>query len=176
MIQRAALGAERVLITGASGGVGSAAVQLAKRRGAHVTAVTSPGKMEALKALGADETLDRDAALPEDAFDVVLDLVGGARWPKLLDALVTCGRYVTSGAIAGPIVELDLRTLYLKDLTLMGSTRQEPSVFADLVGYIERGEIRPVVAESYALQDLKKAQEAFLEKSHMGKIGITVAG
>ena len=176
MIQRAALGAERVLITGASGGVGSAAVQLAKRRGAHVTAVTSPGKMETLKTLGADETLDRDAALPEDAFDVVLDLVGGARWPKLLDALVTRGRYVTSGAIAGPIVELDLRTLYLKDLILMGSTRQEPSVFADLVGYIERGEIRPVVAESYALQYLKQAQEAFLEKSHMGKIGITVAG
>ncbi len=58
----------------------------------------------------------------------------------------------------------------------MGSTRQAPSVFADLVGYIERGEIRPVVAESYALQDLKQAQEAFLEKSHMGKIGITVAG
>nr|WP_148234725.1 alcohol dehydrogenase family protein [Pseudooceanicola batsensis] len=176
MIQRAGLGAERVLITGASGGVGSAAVQLAKRRGAHVTAVTSPAKAADLSALGADAILGREEALPEDAFDVVLDLVGGPRWPALLEALAVRGRYVTSGAIAGPIVELDLRTLYLKDLTLIGSTRQDPEVFTDLIGYIERGGIRPVLAETFRLRDLHKAQEAFLEKSHMGKIGIEIAG
>lgn len=176
MIQRAGLGAERVLITGASGGVGSAAVQLAKRRGAHVTASTSPAKMDALKTLGADAVMDRSDAYAKDAFDVVLDLVGGPRWPELLDALVPRGRYVTSGAIAGPIVELDLRTLYLKDLTLIGSTRQDPRVFTDLVSYIEAGEIHPVVAETYGLRDLRAAQEAFLDKSHMGKIGITIAG
>ena len=176
MIQRAGLGAERVLITGASGGVGSAAVQLAKRRGAHVTASTSPAKMDALKTLGADAVMDRSDANAKDAFDVVLDLVGGPRWPELLDALVLRGRYVTSGAIAGPIVELDLRTLYLKDLTLIGSTRQDPRVFTDLVSYIEAGEIHPVVAETYPLRDLRTAQEAFLEKSHMGKIGVTIAG
>jgi len=77
MIQRAGLGAERVLITGASGGVGAAAVQLAKRRGAHVTAVTRPEKMNALRELGADSALARDDAVPEHAYDVVLDLVGG---------------------------------------------------------------------------------------------------
>jgi len=176
MIQRAALGAERVLITGASGGVGSAAVQLAKRRGAHVTAVTSPAKVDALEALGADATLDRTDAFPHEAFDVVLDLVGGPRWPSLLDALVVRGRYVTSGAIGGPIVELDMRTLYLKDLTLIGSTRQEPRVFTDLVGYIEAGEVRPLVAEIYPLRELRAAQEAFLEKSHIGKIGIKIPG
>lgn len=176
MIQRARLGAERVLITGASGGVGSAAVQLAKRRGAHVTAMTSPAKADGLGTLGADAILGREDALPEEAFDVVLDLVGGPRWPALLEALAVRGRYVTSGAIAGPIVELDLRTLYLKDLTLIGSTRQDPGVFTDLVGYIERGEIRPVLAETYRLRDLRAAQEAFLEKSHMGKIGIVIAG
>lgn len=176
MIQRAELGGERVLITGASGGVGSAAVQLAKRRGAHVTASTSPAKMDALKGLGADVVMSRDNAFPDDAFDVVLDLVGGPRWPDLLDALVPRGRYVTSGAIAGPIVELDLRTLYLKDLTLTGSTRQEPRVFTDLISYIEAGEIKPVVAETYPLRDLHAAQKTFLEKSHMGKIGVAVAG
>jgi NADPH:quinone reductase-like Zn-dependent oxidoreductase len=175
MIQRAGLGAQRVLITGASGGVGSAAVQLARRRGAHVTAVTSPAKADDLRALGADAILAREDAVPEDAFDVVLDLVGGPRWPALLEAMTVRGRYVTSGAIAGPIVELDLRTLYLKDLTLIGSTRQDPGVFTDLVGYIERGEIRPVLAETYRLRDLRAAQEAFLEKSHMGKIGIVIA-
>ena len=79
MIQRAELGAERVLITGASGGVGSAAVQLAKRRGAHVTAVTSPAKVADLKALGADAIIGREDAVPAEAFDVVLDLVGGPR-------------------------------------------------------------------------------------------------
>ncbi|MBR9863501.1 MAG: zinc-binding dehydrogenase [Rhodobacteraceae bacterium] len=176
MIQRAGVGAERVLVTGASGGVGSAAVQLAKRRGAHVTAVTSASKIAALKALGADATLLRDEALDTDSFDVVLDLVGGPRWPELLDALVPFGRYVTSGAIAGPIVELDLRTLYLKDLTLIGSTRQDPRVFEDLVRYIEAGEIRPVVAQTYTLRELPAAQEAFLEKTHMGKIAVSVSG
>ncbi|MCC8933404.1 alcohol dehydrogenase family protein [Rhizobium sp. 'Codium 1'] len=174
MIQRADLRAERVLITGASGGVGSAAIQLAKRRGAHVTAVTSLSKAEALRDLGADATLARDDALPTDAFDVVLDLVGGGRWPDLLEALNVRGRYVTSGAIAGPIVELDLRTLYLKDQTLIGSTRQDPRVFADLVGYIERGEIRPVLAGSYPLHEIRSAQAAFLEKGHIGKIGLHI--
>ncbi|WP_424927080.1 alcohol dehydrogenase family protein [Amaricoccus tamworthensis] len=176
MIQRGNLQAERVLITGASGGVGSAAIQLAKRRGAHVTALTSPSKAGALQALGADETLDRDAPLPASAYDMVIDLVGGPRWPALLDALRKGGRYVTSGAIAGPIVELDLRTLYLRDLTLMGSTWQPRSVFSDLIGYIEAGEIRPVIAETWPLKNLAQAQESFLGKSHIGKIGIEVRG
>lgn len=174
MIQRANLTAERVLITGASGGVGSAAIQLAKRRGAHVTAITSASKAKALRELGADVTLNREGDLPADGFDVVLDLVGGARWPELLEALVVRGRYVTSGAIAGPIVELDLRTLYLKDQTLIGSTRQDPRVFTDLVGYIERGEISPIVAKSYDLSEIRIAQEAFLQKAHIGKIGLVV--
>jgi len=174
MIQRGDLGAERVLITGASGGVGSAAVQLAKRRGAHVTALTSRSKAAELRALGADETRDRDAALPERAYDVVLDLVGGPRWTGLIDALRNGGRYVTAGAIAGPIVELDLRTLYLRDLSFFGCTHQPAHVFTDLVGYIEAGEIRPVVAATYPLRELHAAQEAFLSKSHVGKIGLRV--
>lgn len=175
MIQRVALGAERVLITGASGGVGSAAVQLAKRRGAHITAVTSPAKEQDLKNLGADATLGRDDPFPNENVDVVIDLVGGPRWPELLSTMAIGGRYVTSGAIAGPIVELDLRTLYLRDLTLVGSTRQDPSIFTDLVSYIEAGEIRPVIAETYPLRELRAAQEAFLGKTHLGKIGIVVA-
>lgn len=174
MIQRAALGAERVLITGASGGVGSAAIQLAKRRGAHVTALTVPQKAGALLELGADETLDRDGPFPAQEFDMVIDLVGGARWGELIDTLRAGGRYVTAGAIAGPIVELDLRTLYLRDLSLFGSTFQPDNIFTDLVSYIEAGEIRPVVAATYPLRDLRSAQEAFLSKAHIGKIAIQV--
>jgi len=174
MMQRAALGTERVLITGASGGVGSAAIQLAKRRGAHVTAVTSPAKADTLRDLGADAVLRREEALPGNAFDVVLDLVGGPRWPLLLGALHSGGRYAVAGAIAGPIVELDLRTLYLKDLTLLGCTKQAPSVFTDLIGYVERGEIRPLIAETYPLRDIRAAQAAFQDKGYTGKIGLTL--
>lgn len=176
MLQRGGLGPERVLITGASGGVGSAAIQLAKRRGAHVTALTASAKFSGLKALGADETLDRSALLPERSYDLVLDLVGGPRWTDLIEALCNGGRYVTAGAIAGPIVELDLRTLYLRDLSCFGCTHQPATIFTDLIGYIEAGEIRPLVAETYPLADLRAAQEAFLLKSHVGKIGIQVRG
>ncbi len=175
MIQRAGLAAgERVLVTGASGGVGSAAIQLAKRRGAHVTALTNPSKANALRELGADEILERDAVFPDAAFDLAIDLVGGPRWGDLLASLRCGGRYATAGAIAGPIVELDLRTLYLRDLSFFGCTHQPANVFTDLVKYIEAGEIRPVVAETFALKDLRAAQEAFLTKSHVGKIGILV--
>ncbi len=176
MVQRSGLGAERVLVTGASGGVGSAAIQLAKRRGAHVTALTSAAKADELRRIGADDILERDEPFPADAFDVVLDLVGGPRWPELLGSLRSFGRYVASGAIAGPIVELDLRTLYLKDLSLLGSTFQPDNVFTDLVRYIETGEIRPLVATSYPLREIAQAQTAFMEKRHVGKIGLVVAG
>jgi NADPH:quinone reductase-like Zn-dependent oxidoreductase len=175
MIQRASIGAERVLITGASGGVGSAAVQLAHRRGATLSAMTSPDKAEAVRALGATHIIGRDDPIPDRGFDAIIDLVGGPRWPALLEGLCAGGRYVTSGAIAGPIVELDLRTLYLRDLTLFGSTHQPDRALSDVIGYIEAGEISPQIAATYDLTELRAAQEAFLSKSHVGKIAITVA-
>ena len=163
-----------VFITGASGGVGSAAVQLAKRRGASVIAQTGASKASELLALGASRTVDRNADLPmeigSETIDVVIDIVGGPSWPQLLDVLKRGGRYIVSGAIAGPMVELDLRTLYLKDLTFLGCTAQHPDVFADLVGYIERGEIRPLVAKTYPLKDIVSAQTEFQLKKHVGKI------
>ena len=174
MLHRAAVGAERVLVTGASGGVGSAAVQLAKRRGAHVTALASTAKLEEVRALGADVVVDRNAdlvaSIGANSMDVVVDLVAGDGWPALLEVLKRGGRYVTAGAIAGPLVELDVRTLYLKDLTLIGCTFQDDVVFENLVGYIERGEIRPLVANTFALQDIALAQQTFLDKQFTGKL------
>ncbi|MGB1251531.1 MAG: alcohol dehydrogenase family protein [Candidatus Promineifilaceae bacterium] len=165
---------ETILITGASGGVGSAAVQLAKRRGVTVIAVCGAAKTAAVKALGADQVLDRRAnlldSLSSGTVDVVLDVVAGDEWPKLLDVLKRGGRYVTVGAIAGPMVELDVRTLYLKDLTLMGCTYQEAGVFENLVGYIERGEIRPIIAATYPLENIVEAQQLFLAKQFVGKL------
>ncbi len=174
MLHRASLGAETVLITGASGGVGSAAVQLAKRRGATVIALCSASKIDEVKALGADRILDRNADLVTElgkgSVDVVVDLVAGPQWPSLLEVLRRGGRYATAGAIAGPICEIDIRTLYLKDLTLFGCTFQDDIVFENLVRYIEVGEIRPKVAATYPLADIARAQEDFLAKKHTGQL------
>lgn len=178
MLHRANVGAETVLITGASGGVGSAAVQLAKRRGATVIAVCSAAKTDEVRSLGADQIIDRRAdlvgALGENAVDVVLDLVGGEQWPALLDVLRRGGRYAISGAIAGPIAQIDLRTLYLKDLTLLGCTFQEDSVFENLLSYIEEGEIRPHVARIFPLEEIARAQEEFLQKGFTGKLVLSI--
>tara|TARA_Y100000815_G_scaffold140947_1_gene127380 strand:+ start:4386 stop:5498 length:1113 start_codon:yes stop_codon:yes gene_type:complete len=175
MLERIGLGeGETVLITGASGGVGSAAVQLAKRRGAHIIAVASRSKHDFVTGLGADRLVDRGddliEAVGEMAVDVVVDLVAGAQWPSLIACLRRGGRYVSAGAIGGPICELDLRTLYLHDLTLAGSTYQPKSVFENLVGYIERGEIRPVVSKVYGFSQVAEAQTDFIEKHYPGKL------
>ncbi|AXI49302.1 alcohol dehydrogenase (plasmid) [Sulfitobacter sp. SK012] len=180
MLHHVNLGAETVLITGASGGVGSAAVQLAKRRGAKVIAMSSPSKTREVLALGADQVIDRNAdlvaELGDGSVDVVVDLVAGPQWSSFLDVLRRGGRYAAAGAIAGPIVEIDIRTLYLKDLTLFGCTFQEDEIFADLISYIEAGDIRPVVAKSYPLAEIARAQEDFLAKKHTGKLVLIPPG
>ena len=170
MIHRAAVGdGDAVLVTGASGGVGSAAVQLAARRGAHVTAVASSSKADAVAALGAHVVIDRDDVPPEDTYDVAIDNVAGPGFTGVLSSIRRGGRYVSSGAIGGPIVELDMRTFYLRDIRLIGCTAWDEPVFGNLVGYIERDEIRPVVAKVFPLTDIVAAQQEFLEKRHVGK-------
>ena len=89
-----------------------------------------------------------------------------------LNLLCRGGRYVTSGAIAGPAVELDLRTLYLKDLEMHGATVMPVGIFENLVSYIENGEIRPLLAREFPINDIRKAQEAFLAKKHIGNFVI----
>ena len=165
---------EVVLITGASGGVGSAAIQLAKRRGARVVAVTSKAKAEMIIEIGADEIINREDklidSLENQSIDVVIDLVAGEDWGDLLDVLKKGGRYAVAGAIAGPIVELDVRTLYLKDLVLIGCTFQDRQVFQNLIGYIERNEIKPLVSKTYPLKDIINAQKDFVSKKYVGKL------
>lgn len=175
--------ADTVLITGASGGVGSALIQLAKRRGASVIGLAAEAKHNDLKKLGADHLLPRNptnirAALKQisgkETVSVVADIVGGDAFPTLLDTLERGGRYTCSGAIAGPMVELDLRTFYLRDLTLTGSTVVPPHIFNDVIGYIEREEIRPALAATYPLKDFHNAQTAFIAKKHSGNIVVTM--
>jgi len=173
MVHRAAVGAgDHVLVPGASGGVGSAVLQLCKRRGATVTAIAGKSKLEAVAAIGADNTIERGAdlvaELGQSSVDVVIDNVAGDGFPAMLKLLRRGGRYASSGAIAGPMVELDMRDFYLKDLNLIGCTSWDEPVFPNLIGYIERGEIRPLLAKTFELKDIALAQQEFLKKHHIG--------
>ncbi len=96
--------------------------------------------------------------------------MAGEDWGDLLDVLKKGGRYAAAGAISGPIVELDVRTLYLKDLVLIGCTFQDRKVFENLIGYIERGEIKPLVAKTYPLVNIVEAQKDFISKKYAGKL------
>jgi NADPH:quinone reductase-like Zn-dependent oxidoreductase len=171
-----------VLITGSSGGVGGALVQLAKLRGARVVAITSAAKIEPVREMGADVVIDREGdhvaravIASTGGVDVFADVVGGDMFPDLFETIKVGGHYTTAGAIAGPVVALDLRTLYLHDLTMHGATVLPPEVFASLVSYIEKGQVSPIVAGTYPLNELAAAQEAFMAKSHVGNIVIEVA-
>ncbi|MEX3016179.1 alcohol dehydrogenase family protein [Gymnodinialimonas hymeniacidonis] len=180
MLEKAGVGAsDVVLVTGASGGVGGALIQLAKRRGATVVALASPAKHADVAKCGPDAILPRapenlKATLKEvigrDSVTVVADIVAGDYFPTLIDALDRGGRYVTSGAIAGPIVSLDVRTLYLMDLSFFGSTVNPPQTFKNLVRYIEAGDLTPMLAATYPLEDFHAGQQAFIDKVHTGNI------
>ncbi len=183
MLQRVDLvGGQSVAVTGASGGVGTALIALAKRRGAKVVAIAGGSKRQQVEAIGPDAFVDRGtddlptAAIQANggAFDVVADVVGGSAMGLWLEALQRGGRYVTAGAIAGPMVEIDLRTLYLNDLELYGATVFQPKVFADLLGYIVAGEIEPVVGPTFPLGEIHAAQEAFTAKKHVGTMVLTI--
>jgi NADPH:quinone reductase-like Zn-dependent oxidoreductase len=173
MLHRAKLAAgEQVLVTGASGGVGSAAIQLARRRGARVIAVTSRDKTAAVKELGCETVLERDqntlSILGESSIDLVVDNVAGARFGDMPRLLRRGGRYVSSGAIGGPIVSFDMREFYLKDLTFIGCTAWDEPVFPNLVSYIQKGEINPLLAGVFPLERIADAQREFMRKRHIG--------
>ena len=176
MLNRACVGAaDTVLVPGASGGVGGALIQLVRRRGARAIAMASEAKHADVAKLGPDLILPRAPANLRDALDgetvtVVADVVGGPGWPALIDILARGGRYTCAGAIAGPMVTLDLRSLYLRDLAFTGSTVVPSHVFRDVVGYIEWGEVSPVLAATYPLSELRAAQRAFIDKRHVGNI------
>ncbi len=180
MLNRAVVTAdETVLVSGVSGGVGSARVQLALLRGAKVVAVVGKYKEEPLKALGVHGIIFRDEKdyqgtvqnqLPLSPVDVVADVVGGNQAPRLIDLIRLGGRYVTAGAIAGPMVTIDWRKIYLKHLTLIGSTmgtRQESKRIVDLVA---SGRLKPLLARVYPLSKLVQAQKDFKKKAHFGKL------
>jgi len=173
---------ETVIISGASGGVGSVAIQLCGLRGARVIAIASAAKADHLKDLGVAAIIDRNEPALSEAIqaaaggpvDVVLDVVGGPMFAPLIDVLRQGGRYSSSGAIAGPDVRFDLRQLIYKDLQMTGATIVPPGTMTRLARLIERGHVRPLLAAAFPLKDLTQAQEAFLAKNHVGNIVVTM--
>lgn len=159
-----------VLITGATGGVGLAAVELAAQMGARVSGIGSVGKHDVVRQAGASAMFDRKTPLPEDHFHAVIDLVGGPRWPTLIDALRPGGHYAVAGAIGGPIVVADLRRIYLRDITIQGCTYQSPAVFARLVTMVCAGKIHPTIAATYPMHQITRAQADFQAKTQAGKM------
>ncbi len=170
LLERAGVGAgDSVLVAGASGGVGFAVVQLALRRGARVTGQCSAARAGPLVAAGAAH-LDRDAVPQDGGFDAVIDLVGGAGWAARIAALRPGGRYAVAGAVAGAEVTGDLRTIYLRDLVLLGCTHQSPETFARLVALLNDDPPQPLVSRTYPLRDIARAQADLVAGRYPGKL------
>jgi NADPH:quinone reductase-like Zn-dependent oxidoreductase len=180
MLDRARVSAgERVLVTGAAGGVGGGLIQLCRARGAIPYALTSADKADAVSALGAEGIVLRDRGdwvqqlltqLQGESIDVVADVVAGPLFKDLINLLRPEGRYTTAGAFAGAMVELDLRTVYLKHLEIHGSSQGTRQAFARLLGYIESGKIRASLFATYPLSDFHRAQTDFMAKNYVGKL------
>ena len=184
LLTKAAVAAgDVVVVTGASGGVGTAVLQIARLRDAHVIAIAASAKADAVRELGAAAVVDRsDAAVgaavravaPGGCVDAVIDVVGASMFEQLIPLLRPGGRYATAGAIGGPIVELDLRHLIYGDLQFNGATVCPAGTFARVITMIESGALRPMLAATYPLAELRTAQEAFLAKRHVGNIVVTI--
>ena len=182
MLERAAVAAgERVLVTGASGGVGSAVIQLCRARDAIPVAVVGEGKEAEVREIGAEAIVPRcsadfreasEQALDGAALDVAVDVVAGPALTEIIELLKPHGRYVTCGAIAEPLVELDMRRIYLKHLSILGSSQGTRRNFAAVRDYILTGRIRPLLAQAYPLAGIREAQERFLRKDFVGKLVI----
>ncbi len=180
MLNRARVEAgERVLVSGAAGGVGGGLIQLCRARGAIPYAISSKAKADAVRALGAEGVALRDDGdwveqvhelLQDQPLDVVADVVAGPLFKPLINLLRPEGRYVTAGAFAGHAVELDLRTVYLKHLEIHGSSQGTRAAFASLLNYIEAGKLAPNLFATYPLSEFHRAQTEFMEKGYVGKL------
>ncbi len=171
---------ERILITGASGGVGTAAVQIADRAGAKVFAVTGGAENVTLTAaLGADIVYDRfevdfSREVWRDTYkkgvDVVFDTVGEEIWSDCLRALSKGGRLITSGATTGSRGVTELRLVFWKQLEILGSTMGSPKEFREVMRLVFDGTFTPVIQEVMPLSDARRAHEILEEGKIFGKL------
>ncbi len=178
MIERGRVRAgETVLVSGASGGVGIALVQIARARGARVVAISSGSKIDAVREAGAHDVVDRASDIAEQVraaapqgIDVALDVVAGDLLSEGLPLLREGGRWVIAGALGGYEVSFDVRRLYLHNAQVIGSTMYTPAHFHLLMEMARHSEIQPIIAETFPLDQAAKAQEELGRRGHVGKI------
>ena len=137
--------------------------------------MSSLSKIKDVNKLGADKIITHDQLKNIDnrSVDVVIDLLGKDYSNNLINKLKYFGRYATAGAVSGPIASIDIRTIYLHDLSLFGCTVLDSGVFKNIIGYIEKKEISPLVDKIFPLKNIIEAQKYFLKKDFIGKIVIT---
>ncbi|MEX0907876.1 MAG: alcohol dehydrogenase catalytic domain-containing protein [Gemmatimonadota bacterium] len=170
---------ESVLITGASGGVATAAIRIARHLGARVYAVTSGDNVERVRTLGADVVYDRDEVdfgkgvwrdTGRRGVDVVLDSVGQATWPRVVRSAARGGRIVVYGATTGPALETDGRVLFWKQLDVLGTTMSTHAEFEEVMELVFSGALEPVIDVVWPLDRARDAHERLEAGAQFGKI------
>jgi NADPH:quinone reductase-like Zn-dependent oxidoreductase len=171
---------EDVLVHAAGSGVGSIAIQIAKLRGARViTTASSDEKLAKARELGADETINytRDDWPKEvkrltdrKGVDVVVEHTGAATWPGSIAALKNNGRLVTCGATSGFDARTDLRQVFYRHLTLLGSFMGSKGELLEALKFVAQGKIRAVVDRVLPLSEARHAHELIEDRAQFGKI------
>jgi NADPH:quinone reductase-like Zn-dependent oxidoreductase len=171
---------EDVLVLSASSGVGSAAIQIARLFHARVIATAGgEGKMAKARELGADHTIDhyrQDISAEvkkltgKRGVDVVVEHVGAATWPKSLESLAPAGRLVTCGATTGFDTRVDLRYLFSKQWSLLGSFMGTMGELQHVLQFVFRKRLKPVIDRVYPLEEIRAAHERLENREHFGKV------
>lgn len=176
---------ETVLVVGASGGVSTASIQIAKLAGARVLVVGSNAhKLELAQQLGADVLFDRATdedwsraaylATDKRGVDMVVDNVGAPSMMSSMRAVRKGGRILTVGNTGGARYEIDHRYLFAKHISIIGSTMGPRSDFEQVMSLVIGGRLRPVIDETFALQDARRAHERLEAGEQMGKIVLAI--
>jgi NADPH:quinone reductase-like Zn-dependent oxidoreductase len=171
---------EDVLVHAAGSGVGSIGIQIAKLRGARVIATAgSDKKLAKAKELGADEIVNySDANWPKEVrrltdkkgVDVVFEHTGAATWPGSITSLKTNGRLVTCGATSGFAAQTDIRQIFYRHLTILGSFMGSKAELLEAMKFVENGKIRPVVDQILPLAEARRAHELMEDRAQFGKL------
>jgi NADPH:quinone reductase-like Zn-dependent oxidoreductase len=174
---------EEVLVLSASSGVGSAAIQLAKLFQCRVIATAGgEAKLELARKLGADEVIDhyrQDVSAEvkrltqRRGVDMVFEHVGAATWPKSVQSLAPGGRLVTCGATTGSDVKIDLRFLFSRQQSLLGSFMGSLGELHQVLRFVFRKQVKPVIDRVYPLQEIRAAHERLEHKEQFGKLVVT---
>ncbi len=181
LVTRAAIQpGESVLVHAAGSGVGSVAIQIAKLFGARVIATaSSDAKLSKARELGADETINYSSddwpkqvkgLTDGKGVDVVFEHTGAATWPGSLVSLKKGGRLVTCGATSGYDARTDLRQVFYRQLSILGSFMGSKAELLAAMKFVESGQIRPVVDRALPLTEARRAHELMEDRAQFGKL------